>query len=244
MAQESKDFSRRDLLKAGTVMAAATLIPNLANTKASSQTSKKYWTEKQIQPKDFTPLIVTPPSGMSSRQISEHLGLYKKYVSKLNKVHEQEKKTGITHDSLINKGFAYGGTVLHELYFGNLSQAPTKINQSELLNAINRQYGNFDNFISNFKTAGKSSRGWTILGLNLFDGNLDIFGLDAHNEGTMLSYIWPVVVMDVYEHAYMIDHGTNKQAYINDFVKNINWNIAEARFNQGLKNISNADLII
>lgn len=255
MEHKEENLSRRELLKtglkAGTAIAAATILPNIPSAVKSQtgqnnpQDLKKYWTDGPILPKDFSKLVNQPPQGMSSRQIREHLGLYKKYVTGLNKVHKEEKSTGINHNSLTNKGFAYGGTVLHELYFSNLAQTQNQLNyKSELMNALGRQYGAYEGFVNNFKAAGKSSRGWTILGLSLFDGNLDIYGLDAHNEGTMLGYVWPVVVMDVYEHAYMIDHGTNKPAYINDFVNNIDWRIAEARFNQGLKNIENSKLII
>lgn len=232
---EQESLSRRDLLKAGSILAASLVL-------GSNQTQA---TVKSLNAKDFSPLVSRPPEGMSSRQINEHLGLYRKYVAALNKVNETEKKSGITHDTLINKGFAYGGTILHELYFGNLTFNPSQLNySSELMKAIEKEYGAYEGLVNNFKEAGKASRGWVVLGLNLYDGRLSIYGLDSHNEGSSLAFIWPVLVMDVYEHAYMIDHGTNKQAYIDGFMQNIDWSIVEARFFQGLKNISNATLIV
>jgi Fe-Mn family superoxide dismutase len=243
---ESSNFeeSKRNLLKMG--LAAATLgVVGSGVKAATTKPERVWWTTAPIQAKDFSPLVNKPPEGMSSRQISEHLGLYKKYVSSYNKVKEQEKSTGINHDTLINKGFAYGGTVLHELYFDNLGQAQTALNyQSPLMTAIEREYGAFEGLINNFKDAGMAARGWAILGLNLFDGRLTLMGMDAHNEGSALTFVWPIVVMDVYEHAYMIDHGTNKAAYVDGFLKNINWNVAEARFNQAVKNIANSPLVL
>ncbi|MFN5539396.1 MAG: superoxide dismutase [Candidatus Melainabacteria bacterium] len=250
-------LSRRDLLKMSSALFAGQILTNsFSNSNAKAETTattktdeknsnKTWWTTGPIKTKDFSPLVSEPPNGMSSRQISEHLGLYKKYVISLNKVTDQEKAQGISHDTLVNKGFAYGGTILHELYFGNMSSNPPQLNyQSELMKAIERQYGAYEGLLTNFKEAGKAARGWAILGLNLFDGRLNIYGMDAHNEGSALAFIWPVIVMDVYEHAYMIDHGTNKEAYIDSFLKNIDWSIGEARFLQGMKNISNTVLII
>ncbi len=240
MNAENK-MNRRNLLKAGAALAGTFLASNLP----SKSTEKNWWKNGPLQAKDFSPLVSQPPQGMSSRQINEHLGLYKKYVSSLNKVAETEKGKGISHDTLINKGFAYGGTVLHELYFGNLSANPPQLNyQSELMRAIEREFGAYEGLLNNLKEAGKAARGWVILGLSLFDGRLAIHGLDSHNEGSALAFVWPIVVMDVYEHAYMIDHGTNKEAYLDNFLKNIDWSIAEARFQQGVRTISESVLII
>jgi Fe-Mn family superoxide dismutase len=233
-SDHSTMLSRRDLLKMSSALFAGQILTNtIGNTIAKAETNenrkttqkeanKPWWTTGPIAIKDFSPLATEPPKGMSSKQISEHLGLYKKYVISLNKVTDQEKAQGISHDTLINKGFAYGGTILHELYFGNMSSNPPQLNyQSELMKAVERQYGAYEGLLTNFKEAGKAARGWAILGLNLFDGRLNIYGMDAHNEGSALAFIWPVIVMDVYEHAYMIDHGTNKEAYIDSFLKNI-----------------------
>ena len=233
------------MLQAGGLLAASTLLPALGQAKADQVQAQPPAPSTTLQAKDFSGLVNKPPQGISSRQINEHLGLYKKYVISLNKTQESERTSGITHDTLINKGFAYGGTVLHELYFSNLSQSASQLHyQSPLMKLIERDYVAYEGFVNNFKEAAKAARGWVILGLNLFDGKLNIYGMDAHNEGSALLFIWPIVVLDVYEHAYMIDHGTNKTAYIDNFMNNIDWSIAEARFQQGIKNIQNTALIL
>ncbi|MDX1920094.1 MAG: Fe-Mn family superoxide dismutase [Candidatus Caenarcaniphilales bacterium] len=243
--KSTPELSRRELLKMGTALSAGLLLPGLVSNPTKASNSEKWWREGTLKTRDFSALETKPPQGMSSRQIKEHLGLYKKYVSSLNKVEEQEKASGITHDTLLNKGFAYGGTVLHELYFANLSSSPKQLQgEGELINALERTYGAFEGFTNNFKTAGAAARGWVILGLNLTDGTLNIYGMDAHNEGSMLGFIWPVLVMDVYEHAYMIDHGTNKASYIDGFMNNIDWTVCEKRFGQGLGLITNSSLIV
>lgn len=244
--QEHKsEFTRRDLLKTGTALAAGLIFPGLSSSMAKAASKENLWKEASIQARDFSALETKPPQGMSSRQIREHLGLYKKYVTSLNKVEEQEKASGITHDTLLNKGFSYGGTVLHELYFANLSSTPKQPRgEGELVYALEKTYGAYEGFVNNFKAAGAAARGWAILGLNLFEGKLNIYGMDDHNEGSMLGFIWPILVLDVYEHAYMIDHGTNKASYIEGFMNNIDWSICEKRFNQGLGLITNSSLVV
>ena len=166
-------------------------------------------------------------------------------MSALNRVKQTEKQKGINHHTLQDKGYAYGGTVLHELYFAGLSSSfKQQLNyNSPLRKAIDSEYGTHESLIHNLKQAGKSSRGWVICGLNLFSQCLDVYGLDAHHEGSNLTWIWPIIVMDVYEHAYMIDHGTNKGAYLEEFVGNIDWQVAEKRFLEGLKVLKGISLI-
>jgi Fe-Mn family superoxide dismutase len=245
MTAEKQNLSRREILKAGATLLGSAGLAGISTNKAGIAATKLNLKNKLIQAKNFEPLANKPPQGMSSKQISSHLGLYNKYVSAVNKVQATEKQTGIDHHTLQDKGYAYGGVVLHELYFANLAQAPTQLNYgSPLMKAIEAEYGAYEGLINNFKQAGKASRGWAIFGLNLLNKHLDIYGLDAHHEGSNLTWIWPVLVMDVYEHAYMIDHGTNKAAYINEFVQNINWPIAESRFNQGLNIMQAAELVV
>jgi Fe-Mn family superoxide dismutase len=72
-------------------------------------------------------------------------------------------------------------------------------------------------------------RGWAILSIDSIDNRFHIIGSDLHDTGAVwLSY--PILVMDLYEHAYFMDFGTNKEKYISTFVKNINWNILNDRF--------------
>jgi len=226
-----QNLDRRDFLKTTALTIAGAGLLSVQNSSQAALSPSP----KVIQTEDFSTLIKEPPKGMSSRQVEDHLGLYKGYVSKYNNVIELEKKSGPDHDTLLKKGFAYGGIVLHELYFRNLSQFATSVSaHSPLLDTIRHQYGSYDRLLSTFKKAAKVSRGWTVLGLNLFDNRLDVYSLDVHNEGTCLTFVHPVLVIDVYEHAYMIDHGTNKTAYIDEFVHNINWPVVQARYQQAL----------
>ena len=76
-----------------------------------------------------------------------------------------------------------------------------------------------------------ASRGWSLLVWNTKEAKLQQFNSDAHNQGGVWGSV-PVIVLDVYEHAYFIDYGSDRKAYIETFWKNFNWSAAEALYNQ------------
>ena len=95
---------------------------------------------------------------------------------------------------------------------------------------IKRDFGNFNDWIKDFIKCGANGRGWAILSYNYRDQRLQNIMQDTHNHGS----VWesePLLVLDVYEHAYMIDFGINKDKYLNIFRKNINWQIVNRRLN-------------
>jgi len=84
-------------------------------------------------------------------------------------------------------------------------------------------------WLEDFKALGLCSRGWTILGHDFNDGKLRNFLLDAHN----FYGIWgtaPILVLDMYEHAYFIDFGADKKSYIETFFQNLNWQVINKKF--------------
>jgi len=79
-----------------------------------------------------------------------------------------------------------------------------------------------------------SMRGWVLLCYDRYNNELYIYGQDSHDCGVML-YAEHLIVMDVYEHAYMIDFGTNRNVYIDAFFQNIDFNVINQRLNKILK---------
>jgi len=71
-----------------------------------------------------------------------------------------------------------------------------------------------------------SARGWAVLAFDFCDNRLHVYGSDAHNVGAVWGAI-PVIALDVYEHAYAIDYGISRKAYIDSFFKNLDWAYAE-----------------
>ncbi len=172
---------------------------------------------------------------LTSKQLAEHHDiLYKGYVKKLNEINE--KLANLNHGSgngtfgdyrelKIEGSFAYNAVRLHELYFENMggTGAPSK----DMMSKLDESFMSFQDFEEELMDAGLSARGWVVLGLDE-DGQLRLHLCDAHN----MNGIWgskPILVMDVYEHAYFIDFGTNRKEYIDGFIKNIEWDVVEKR---------------
>lgn len=177
--------------------------------------------------------------GISGNQIQQHFTLYEGYVKKANEVREKLKK--LTAEDLtaanqsysnlralkVGETFAINGITLHEDYFFNLGGEGTKV-QDRVLSYLKKEFGSQESFKNNFAACGMAVRGWVMLVWNHFTGKLEIFGSDVHDTGS----IWratPILVMDVYEHAYMIDYGVRRPPYIEAFVKNIDWNEVSRR---------------
>lgn len=186
------------------------------------------------QPKKFE---LKGLDGISDNQISQHRDiLYAGYVNKLNEIEERLKSVDVSKANQIfsdlralkaDETFALNGVVLHELYFENLGGKGGKAT-GKLSDMIALNFGSFDKWAENFKACGMSARGWVILGLCAYDGRLHNYCLDTHNFNFPANTA-PILVMDVYEHAYAIDYGVKRPPYIEAFMKNIEWAAASRR---------------
>lgn len=180
---------------------------------------------------------LTGLDGISDNQIAQHRDiLYAGYVNKLNEIEERLKTVDVSKANQIfsdmrglkaDETFALNGVVLHELYFENLG-AKGGGPSGKLADMISSEFGSFDTWVANFKACGMAARGWVIMGLSTYDGKIHNYCLDTHNYNFPASTI-PLLVMDVYEHSYVIDYGVKRPPYIEAFMKNINWKAVEAR---------------
>ncbi|GAA0116978.1 superoxide dismutase [Clostridium senegalense] len=175
--------------------------------------------------------------GISIRQLEEHYKLYVGYVNKLNEIwsvpYMDNDFTGSnpTYSKMrslkLGETYALNGVKLHELYFENMTNGNNNPS-GVLLNAIENQFSSYENFISYFTNVGLAVRGWVVLCIDPIDNRLHIIGSDLHDQGAVwLSY--PILVMDVYEHAYFMDFGTDKAKYMDTFIKNLNWDVLNER---------------
>lgn len=172
-------------------------------------------------------------TGISPKQITPHYSdLYLGYVTRINKIRGL-LQDGI-NDPLIFRGlkveetFNLDGVKLHELYFYNLNARGGEPHPA-LLTALTHNFGSFDAWLQDFMATGMAARGWTVLAYDPRDNGLHNILLDAHNVGVISSWT-PLLVLDVYEHAYYIDFGTAKKAYIDAFIKNIDWQVVNTRY--------------
>ena len=176
--------------------------------------------------------------GLTAKQLSEHYELYSGYVKKINDIWgilSEEKKyanSNPTYSDLrslnLGQSFALNGVKLHEMYFENIKGGLADIDNS-LLKHIVSEYGSIDLFINRVKETALSIRGWVVVCVDSISDKICIFGCDAHDVGS----IWmskPIIVLDMYEHAYFLDFGINKSAYIDVFFKNLSWDVVNNRY--------------
>ena len=80
-------------------------------------------------------------------------------------------------------------------------------------------------FIKYFSECAMAARGWSVLAWDTRESRLWIYNADAHNQGGVWGAL-PIIVLDVYEHAYFMDYGADRKAYLKAFWKNFNWSAA------------------
>lgn len=237
-------LTRREVLAMGAI-AASGLVAG-GNT-APALAAKGKNAGGPYKAKDFSGLIKTM-NGFSASQIKQHLKLYNGYVKKSNLMYNQLTKMDITtanatyselRDLLTEQSYAVNGVVYHEFYFGNLGGKggePT----GKLKSGIEERWGSTGKFMDFLKAAGKSARGWVIIGYNTRGGYIDAFALDLHNVYSPANMI-PILVLDVYEHAYMVDFGINRGKYLETFMNNLDWNVVAKRLNVAAKHPTGLD---
>ncbi len=191
----------------------------------------------RIEPISLKPALLTL-QGISPRQIKEHYDiLYKGYVNSVNEIHnilttvsradQNPRYTGY-RELKVEETYNMDGVTWHELYFNNLGGQGSRPSEF-LLNSIQKDFGSYASWETDFRAAAAASRGWAVLSFDKRDGRMHNYLLDAHNVGVVNTSI-PILVIDVYEHAYFIDYGARRAPYIDAFMSNIDWGVVNLRF--------------
>jgi len=177
--------------------------------------------------------------GISQEQVDDHWGLYAGYVKQVNTLNEElfnlreagEVNSLAYADRRRRYGFEYNGMVLHEYYFGNLKNGQNELEHGDLLTGINDAFGGYNTWKKDFEAAAKSrSIGWAILYADATTGALNNHFIAEHGNGNVAGF-QPILVLDVWEHAYMVDHLASGRAdYVAAFMKNIDWNKVQERY--------------
>jgi Fe-Mn family superoxide dismutase len=120
---------------------------------------------------------------------------------------------------------------LHELYFGNMAKGgPKPESAPNLSKSLAGEFGSLENWEKDFRATGAMRGiGWVVLYYDLAGKRLFNMWINEHDVGHP-SGCAPILVMDVFEHAYMTDYGLKRADYINAFFKSLDWKEAEARF--------------
>lgn len=165
-------------------------------------------------------------------QFQAHYSLYEGYINKYNEIDaifkagdDQPSEANSTYSKFrgLKRGESYSlnAIILHELYFSNIGGKENVVPDS-VLKLIERDFGTFENWELDFIATAKASRGWTILAFEQRTQRFMNMSLDTHDMGGIVLG-FPLIVLDVYEHAYFMQYGTDKVSYINNFLYNVNW---------------------
>lgn len=200
--------------------------------------------EHQDRPKTLP--FRTPLDGISDRTLkSHHDKLYAGYVAKKNEIENRLEELGremvrgsaavgnSTYSELraLKEGetYAANSVYLHEWYFEILGGDGRFEDAQDLIGALSETYGSVEGFIKYFSECAMAARGWTVLAWETRENRLWIYNSDAHNQGGIWGAL-PIIALDVYEHAYFMDYGADRQAYLKAFWKNFNWSAANDLF--------------
>lgn len=181
--------------------------------------------------------------GISEKNIQEHLGLYKGYVNNTNMILETLADKNSTNSDYAKSemqrrlSFEFNGMRNHEYYFESLSDGPQEIDTtSELYKKIVDQFGDFESWLENFKTLGKTRGiGWAMMYYDKNSDQLIHAWIDEQHLG-QLNGLHPILCLDMWEHSFVFDYQpSGKGDYINDFFENLNWTKIQENYNQAVK---------
>lgn len=227
-------LNRREfILIAGSGMVATLLAPMSLNAQTTRTTGRRL--KMAYAAKDYTKLLGM--EGFSETLLKNHFTLYQGYVTNTNKVLDtlegmlKEGKTGTPEFAELKRrlGWEFNGMRLHEYYFENLGGRGGINRDRNAVKKITESFGSYEAWEKDFKATGTMRGiGWVVLYQDLTNGRLINFWINEHDVSHPAGCN-PILIMDVFEHAFMIDYGLKKADYIEAFFKNINWDAVEAR---------------
>jgi len=185
--------------------------------------------------KDYSGLIGM--EGFSETLLNNHFTLYQGYVTNTNKLVDslaamlKEGKMATPEYAELKRrmGFEFNGMRLHEYYFENLGGKGALDKSGKLGKKLAGEFGSYEDWEKDFRaTATMRGIGWAILYQDNLTGRLWNQWINEHETGHPAGCT-PLLVLDVFEHAFMIDYGLKRADYIEAFFKNVNWGAVESR---------------
>jgi len=185
--------------------------------------------------KEYSSLIGM--KGFSETLLKNHFTLYQGYVTNTNKVADtlaqmlKEGKTATPEFAELKRrfGWEFNGMRLHELYFENLKGTGGIDRAGKLAKMIEKEFGSVEAWEKDFKACGTMRGiGWVVLYRDATGDRLFNCWINEHDVAHLAGCA-PVLIMDVFEHAYFTDYQLKRADYIEAFFANINWQAAESR---------------
>lgn len=191
------------------------------------------------QTKQFDQLLGT--EGFSDQLLTNHFTLYQGYVKNTNKLADtleallKEGKTGTIEFAELKRrfGWEFNGMRLHEYYFDKMAKGGVALRgDAAVAKKIGQRLGSFDQWQQGFKSVGAMrGAGWVVLSYDPSTDRLFNVWIDEHDSGHLMGTT-PLLVMDVFEHAFMLEYGLKRADYVNAFFNATDWTVIEKRFNQ------------
>jgi len=178
-------------------------------------------------------------NGFSEILLKNHFTLYEGYVNNVNKLFDLQKLL-LNEEKLLTPeyaelkrrfGWEFNGMRLHELYFENLTKEKKLLDkENKLSQQIIVDFGSLENWEKDWRAVGAMRGiGWVILSFDPITKRLFNVWIGEHDVGHLVGCI-PLLVMDVFEHAYITDYGIKRADYLNSFVSAIDWTVVSSRF--------------
>ena len=185
--------------------------------------------------RDYSKLIGM--QGFSEALLKNHFTLYQGYVTNTNKVLDtlgrmlQDGQTGTPEYAELKRrlGWEFNGMKLHEYYFDNLGGKSGIRKDGSLAGKLAASFGSYEAWEKDFRATGAMRGiGWAVLYQDPASDRLINFWINEHDLAHPAGGN-PILIMDVFEHAFMLDYGLKRADYIEAFFKNVDWSVAEAR---------------
>ncbi len=178
--------------------------------------------------------------GISNETLELHFKLYAGYVKGTNTLTERieeilkdgkvdQEETPAYSELTRRLGFEYNGMVLHEYYFENLARQSDQRRMGAFRERAAETFGSFETWKTDFAGIGNMRGvGWAICYQNPANGRISNHWITLHEHGNVAGF-QPILVMDVWEHAYLIDYGSERAKYVDAFFANVAWEVVEGR---------------
>ena len=191
-----------------------------------------------IQAKPFS----VPTESLSGENIKNHYALYEQYIADFNSISAQldtvdRQDASSNHSNFrslkIDEVYNLNAAYLHELYFANIGDLQSEITMDSLsFMRLERDFGSFDAWQMDFLACAQAARcGWVVTGYNVYTQTYMNYVIDLHSIQVPIGVI-PVIVMDVWQHAYYKDYLRDVKAYTINMMRELNWNVIEGRFDR------------
>jgi superoxide dismutase, Fe-Mn family len=185
--------------------------------------------------KDYSKLLGM--EGFSEALLKNHFTLYQGYVTNTNKLLDtldrmlKDGQVSAPEYAELKRrlGWEFNGMRLHEYYFDNLGGKTGLNKDGKLATALAAHFGSVEAWEKDFRATGAMRGiGWVALYQDIPSGKMMNFWINEHDVAHPAGCN-PILIMDVFEHAFMLDYGLKRADYIEAFFKNLNWTAAEAR---------------